>query len=134
MRATAENVLLLIARIIVILVLLTSCMQRERPEDILEREPLIDLMVDIQLAEAIYSGSYQTTDGSTLSYADIFNPVYDKHGVTRKDLEKSLKWYSRDIAEITAIYDAVIERLNRMEGNVIAEEEEEQPVGPDEMN
>jgi hypothetical protein len=92
---------------------------------------MIDLMVDVQIAEALYSGTYQTRDGNVLNYADIFNPVYEKHDVSRAQFEKSLEWYSHDLEEITEMYDEVIERLNRMEGELMVEESQE-PIGPDE--
>jgi hypothetical protein len=108
-----------------------SCTSRERPEDLIEKEAMIELMVDVQIAEALYSGTYQTEEGNVLSYADVFNPVYEKHGVSRKQFEKSLEWYSKDLDEITAMYDDVIERLNRMEGELMVDDDQE-PIGPDE--
>ena len=116
---------------IIAAVWLLGCVERNRPDNLIAKEAMIELMVDVQIAEALYSGTYQTREGNVLSYADVFNPVYEKHGVSREQFEKSLEWYSHDLNEITAMYDEVIERLNRMEGERIVDESQE-PIGPDE--
>lgn len=114
-----------------LILLAFACTDRSRPEDLIERDAMIELMVDVQIAEALYSGTYQTKEGNVLNYADVFNPVYEKHGVSRQQFEKSLEWYTQDLDEITEMYDEVIERLNRMEGELIVDDGQE-PIGPDE--
>ncbi len=97
--------------LVVMLATMFSC-RRSAPSEVLSEGKMIEVLYDIQLAEAA-SGL------NTLSEADakdmtqgLFNGVMKKHDVTQDQLYKSLEWYSKDMNKYMLINDSVLSLLN----------------------
>ena len=87
-------------------VVLVGC-KVERPEDVIAPEKLEALLYDYHLAQAV------TADEVSSSYKKKMhiNYVFEKHGVTKEQLDSSLVWYMRYPKHIFRIYSKLEERL-----------------------
>ncbi len=110
---------------------LTSCWQENpqgaQPEGLISKKELKDLMVDLYLAESSNNMRMLEKDTTLPKYAEFYKAVLEKHNVTAKAYENSLKYYAEDPDEINAIYDEVLQRLTKMEseaGGVVGQESE----------
>jgi ParB-like chromosome segregation protein Spo0J len=101
-----------------------SCSRKEevqpRPEQVLGKEELIAVLTDLQLVESILP-FYQRDPGFEVKRITYFKAVFDKHHITREQLDKSLAYYQKDLKEYDDILAGVIERLSKMQGKEIKE-------------
>lgn len=110
-----------IAQLILVMVvaMLASCWQENpqgtKPDGLVPKQELMDLMVDLYLAESANNMRMLEKDTTLPKYAEFFKAVLEKHNVTAQDYENSLKYYAENPDEINAIYDEVLQRLTKME-------------------
>jgi hypothetical protein len=85
---------------------------------ILGADEFIDLLVDIHY----YEGVFSITDGPTSfrpdgrmasDTIDFYQPVLDRHGITREKFQMTINYYSYHPARFEAIYTRVIDRLSK---------------------
>lgn len=101
----------------------------EKPADLIPEDKMIQVLADVHLLESVVSFRGPQTnsrspfmissneqvelppagDPQALPYYDIFA----KYGYTRDQYERSLKWYSLDAVNYSAMYDEVINELTR---------------------
>jgi len=83
-----------------------------RPKGVLSDPEMVDLMVDMQLAEAYndVANGYRTAEEQRRNYGAA---VLRQHGVTPAQLDSTLSWYGRNIDEYQALYDKVDKELER---------------------
>jgi hypothetical protein len=116
----------------------------EEPEDLIQRDKMIQVIADVHLLEAaaglrapvppsrmpneipgqpnvsVPAPMPEVTQQKNLPYYDIFK----QHGVTLDQYQRSYKWYTMDPEEFGLMYDEVINELTRRqikdqaEGNV----------------
>lgn len=100
----------------VILLVLFACSSKpKRPEGVLPKEKMIEVMVDFQLAEAsiLYQQNHQQNVGFYTYY--YYDTILKKHGISRADFRKSIDWYKNHLEEIDDIYGEVLSRLSSMQ-------------------
>lgn len=88
------------------------------PEDILEREEFKAVLIDFQLAEAAISedrGRHDEVEYKTNLY---YYSLFKKHGITREEFKKNLRYYTQYPEEFTAIYEEVINELSKLQGKI----------------
>ncbi len=93
---------------LVLVVSLTGC--RHKPSNVLSESELVDLMVDMQLAEA-YS---EVTNGAHAIGEERWKngaAVLKAHNVTAEQLDSTLSWYGRNIDDFNKLYDKVDKKL-----------------------
>jgi hypothetical protein len=87
-------------------------------EGILGADKFIDLLVDIHY----YEGVFTIIDGPTNFRADgrmasdtidFYQPVLDRHGITREEFQMTINYYSYHPTRFEAIYTRVIDRLSK---------------------
>ena len=86
---------------------LTNCIKR--PKDILTEKETVDLLADMQLAEA-YISSEGGMYNDSIRHA-IGEGVLLKHGVTRAELERTLAYYGKNTDEYYKLFDKVNKRI-----------------------
>jgi DNA-binding transcriptional ArsR family regulator len=88
------------------------------PDGILDREEFKAVLIDFQLAEAAISeerGRHDEIEYKTNLY---YYSLFKKHGITRKEFEKNIRYYTKYPEEFTAIYEEVINELSKLQGKV----------------
>ena len=92
---------------VIILIILGSCSRR--PRYVIPEKKMIDVLVDIQLAQAIYGRNNQfTTDEKKDA---LIEGVLKKHKVSQAELDSSLVWYADNIQYYETITDSVASKL-----------------------
>ncbi len=92
---------------ILILVVFGSCSRR--PGYVLPEDEMMDVLYDIQIAQAIYrSGNDFDTDEKKDA---LIEGVLRKHKISQAELDSSLLWYSDNIELYRTINDSVSARL-----------------------
>lgn len=96
---------------------------RKRPKDVLAENDMVDLLVDLQLADAYYSTTSSSPD--RVDRKILVESVLEKHGVSREQLDSTISYYGRNMDEYSALYDKVETRLRRESGKNQTEEEKD---------
>ncbi len=91
-----------IAFIILCILTLIAC-NTERPDNVLERDKMIYLLYEINLADAmVRNNNIPYTDA-----ARYYQKLFKKHKVTPAIFDSSLVWYTKDIKVHAALYNDI---------------------------
>jgi hypothetical protein len=107
--------------IICLLLLLGACRQgdviNQIPSDVLTREQMIPLLVDIHLTEASLKLNQSNIKPGEIKlyYSSAYTPIFKKHKTSPKQFEQSIQWYTKHIDQLDEIYTEVITRLSKLE-------------------
>jgi len=119
----------ILLRFCILLVLMTACGRsvEKKPEKLVSREKMIDMLVDLHLAEAAYQTSqYANTMLKNYSESDYYYSILHKYKTADSTFEQSLIYYSGKPKEFEKIYTRVLNRLNEMQQK--AAEKKDKPV------
>ena len=111
--------------ILMSIVLLSSCSpSKERPEkvetpnDIIEHEKMVDILVDYHLSENTirYYRRYGIKPQPLSN--KLYSTVWEKHNITQKEFQHSLDYYTDDSERMQILYSDVMERLSSLQSEV----------------
>ena len=105
----------------VVCALLVACHNR-RPSNVLAPEKLEEVLYDYHLVQAIVNDMPSNERYKKDLYFDY---IYDKHKVTKAEIDSSLVYYARYPQELSEIY---VRLSKRVEGDIQRIEEAEIPV------
>lgn len=97
----------------VLLILLTVSSCSNRPGYVISRGKMVDVLYDIQLAQAVYN-EYNTKIDTKEKKEALINDVLIKHNITQAELDSSILWYSDNIKLYMEINDSVSSKLKKM--------------------
>jgi hypothetical protein len=99
------------------IVLIVSCDEPPipKPEQLVSEKKMIDMLVDIHLAEAMFGQLRYDSDYSKLTSADYYYSVLEKHNMPDSIFEKSLVYYASEPRDFEKMYQKVLDKLNIME-------------------
>lgn len=90
---------------IILIVVAAAC--SDRPKEVLDEDEMVNLMVDMQLAEAYTNSHYQ----SGTDREEIGKRVLQQHGVSQETLDTTLAWYGRNLDEYTGLFEKVDKKI-----------------------
>ena len=101
--------------ILTTLLVLSGCLQKKsiRGNAFVDREKLVDMLVDIHLAEGI-SNDRKFHRRFEADSVDMLGPILLKYGVTRQKFDTTMYTYSRYPELMDEVYNEVLIRLNVM--------------------
>jgi hypothetical protein len=108
---------------IILLVTLFSCSLKK--QDIIPQRKMPPIIVDIHIANGIMSTNQLFNLEYELDSIKIYSWVFDKHGITKKQFDSSLVYYTRQPDALNKIYDKVIARLSKIQDEISSAEEKE---------
>ena len=91
---------------------LLSCQKEERPENLISKEKMASILIDIHLAEAYSDNSRLKKDTLFSFYKDLEIRSLEEHGVDSLSFFQSYDYYSTHIQELDQIYEWVVDTLN----------------------
>ncbi|MCF8301955.1 MAG: DUF4296 domain-containing protein [Bacteroidales bacterium] len=92
------------------------------PPGIISRDSMVDVLVDIQLVESALKVKHRRVDQAQYYARIYYDSIFKKHHITYPKFDSSLKYYQQhELKELEAIYEDVIERLNKMKGRIKSE-------------
>ena len=110
--------------IFVPILLLCSCAPKEDlssekvPENIIQPDSMVDVIVDMQLIEAVMR-EHRLTGKFEDSLAIVsFEKVFVKHNTNKEKFEESLSFYKQNLQLYEKIYENVITRLSQIQSEV----------------
>jgi hypothetical protein len=92
----------------------SSCSKKEVqiPKDILSRQELVPVLVDMHLAQAAL-GINQLTDSTRYSMKDYSSYIFKSHHTTKEKYEQTLAFYTAHPELLDEIYSEVINELSK---------------------
>jgi 3-hydroxyacyl-CoA dehydrogenase len=101
-------------RLVIFFLLLTGCVGEEQaPPHVLSKEQMVNILVDIHIAEAkanrVLLRSYDSTQAY---YKKLEQDVFKKHQVDSAVYRKSFTYYMDHMKQMDEIYTAVVDSLN----------------------
>lgn len=88
----------------------TSIVSCSGDSDKLSRDKMVEVLHDIQLAEAVYQTKYNDFKDKEQKDALILG-ILEKHGITQAELDSSLVWYADNAEIYMRVNDSVISSL-----------------------
>ncbi|MCC7233007.1 MAG: DUF4296 domain-containing protein [Bacteroidia bacterium] len=109
-----------IIRVLLFCCLAYACGREQAiPPGVLTKEEMVPLLTDIQLAQAEISLSQQA-DPENHSLSDYLITILKHRKISVETYEKSIRFYSEHPGLLNEVYQAVIIRLNQLQGEVQA--------------
>jgi len=105
---------------LILAIFLFSCNTNEKPTNVLPSEQVVDIMVDIHLAETAANLKLVGVDSLSPSYGQLYEGIFAKHGTTRSAFDSTLYHYSVRPEEMNVIYDKVLEELSELDARSTA--------------
>ncbi len=101
--------------IILLIAVLSGCSPSKPSTDALGEDEMVELLVDIHFADALLMVSNFKIKRDTVIIEHYYNDVLKKHHTTQKQIENSIKYYSKNPRKFEKIYLKVSEKLSKME-------------------
>lgn len=100
-----------IVYILIAMTFLACTQQQERPKDVLDKEQMIDVIADIELAQALIKLRFANPD-TVVNRQELYEQVYENYNITEDQFNASLTHYCRQPNVLEGIYVEVINRLS----------------------
>lgn len=100
--------------------LLISCAAKEEktPSSVLTKDNMIQLVIDIQLAEATINLSNYGQSNLPNDKEKLFEAIYKKHHTSKKIVEESFFYYTGHPEQFEKIYEEVITGLSKKQAEL----------------
>ena len=96
---------------ILITLLVFACVQPEKPPaNLITKEQMINILVDIHIAEAMVDEAHLSKDSSIVIFKDL--AIFEKYGIEKENFDESYNYYLRNINMLDDIYTAVVDSLS----------------------
>lgn len=107
----------------------------KRPDNVLPEKEMVDLLADMQLAEAyLRTAGPEVSDSMREAFPEA---VLARHGVTYAQVDTTLAYYGRNADDYFALYDKVnkelISRRKKIDGNIPANDRGSDNIWPYQM-
>jgi hypothetical protein len=96
-----------------VFMMLLSCKQEKLPAGIIEKEKMINLLVDMQIVDA-YLNQVANVDTMLLQAKSRYTYIFKKHAIDSVKFSRSLNYYSLRSIELNEMYQTVIDSLEHM--------------------
>ena len=96
-----------------LLIVFTACQKKQSitGDEFIEREVLVDLLADIDLADGL-SNDRKFHRRYDVDSIDVLTPILEKHQVTRQKFDTTMYVYSRHPDLLDQVYSDVLIKLN----------------------
>ena len=107
-----------IAFVVALFMSIISCNNNDKPDDLIPKNEMIEIMSDINLAEGALK-IYQIYPDSIRKYAPVYyETVYKKHKVSSQQYKNSYNYYYQNPEEMGKMMDKVSEELSKKESGI----------------
>lgn len=107
-----------LVRILLLVLIVASC-GKGHGGYLIPENKLVKILADVHLADAMTYNvrlRYVMSRRDSVSY---YAPILNKYGVTRKQFDSTIAWYSANPEKYDAVYEKVLDRMNRMQADLI---------------
>lgn len=100
--------------VLFVFLVLSGCNSANRNKKyILEKDKMVDVMVDVHLAEAVLRNKKISGEELDKVTSDYYSKIFSRHDVTQQQFDSSIVYYEDHIEDFNEIYEEVIVRLNK---------------------
>ncbi|MDN3686756.1 DUF4296 domain-containing protein [Cyclobacterium jeungdonense] len=96
-------------------ILLVSCDGKEKPEELLSEDKMVEILVDIHLAEGFVQSLSIPYDSTKVLYPILEKQIFEKHGIADTVYINSLEHYLLDASKMEYLYERTIDSLTLRE-------------------
>ena len=89
-----------------------ACSSQDSPKGIIDQQKMVDIMIDIHLAEAAVQDLRLPHDSASKVYAVQEKYIFKKHGVSDTVFLDSYNYYVKHPDQLELVYAAVIDTLS----------------------
>ena len=103
--------------IVISLVSFISCGRQETngiPPNIIQPTEMVKINMDIKLIEAAINLNHYNTYIEKTIIDSLYQSVYSKHKIEKKDIDSSLNYYTKKPELLQAIYDSTLIQLHKL--------------------
>ena len=111
----------LVVGIILMIGLFACGEEKAKPDYIWSEDDFIEVLTEVQMAEAIVRLGYHRSKDSLIPNDSIYNAVFHKMGITKVEFDSNYNYYLNDPEKLESIYDEVIANLSRSEAELKGE-------------
>lgn len=116
-----------ISAIVIMFLMIVSCggdlnSNVVEPDNLLSREQMVKLLVDVQLIEAVSTRGLFNAQDSITGEVKGYTRVFRKYNITKVDFEQNLKYYYDFTDQSEELYGEVLSELIKMEVKLNNEE------------
>lgn len=94
-----------------LLLFLIACHHDAVPDNLIEEDQFVPLLVDIHLADGYLSIGSQLPDSLSYRGNGLYDAIFKKHHVDSVQFKKSYQYYSIHLEQMSRIYKAVVAQL-----------------------
>lgn len=87
----------------------------DKPDLVLEKDKMVEVMVDVHLAEAVLTRLRGKGEDVTELTEVYYQRVFEMNHITQQEFDTSFTYYQRNLDIMDDIYEDVITELNKME-------------------
>jgi hypothetical protein len=98
----------------------TRTKEQKIPTNVIPKEAMIPLLVDLQLIEGANNTKFFQGDTGETNYALLYSIIFEKHEVKKARFDSSMAYYSANTEDLEIIYNEVIEELMKIEAAELA--------------
>ncbi len=99
-----------------ILIILVSCGQKKKPDNLIEPPKMIKILSEVHLLEAkVGFLKLDHKDSAQYVYNHFEELLFDSLGVSKTQYEISYNYYLENTSEFVKIYEAVVDSLLQIE-------------------
>jgi len=91
--------------------MLASCQRDPKPENAIERDQFVEVLVDVHIAQALYNDRLRINIDSVES-EPLYMSVLEKHGVTEDAMAATTKYYTRNPRKYDKVYTEVLSQIS----------------------
>jgi hypothetical protein len=85
---------------------------------LLDREVLINVLIDINLANALQGSPEYYKISRVYDSIDTNSMIFSKYGIEKASFDSTLAYYAKKPEILTSIYDEVIMHLNQIQDSI----------------
>lgn len=89
---------------------------------LLDRDVLVNVLVDIHLANALQGSPEYYKISRVYDSIDINSMIFSKYGIEKASFDSTIAYYTKKPEILTPIYDEVIMRLTRIQDSIKADQ------------
>ncbi|EKB49059.1 DUF4296 domain-containing protein [Cecembia lonarensis] len=104
-----------IISLVILITTLLSCNKQRLPDGILDEDKMVDLLIDIHLAEGLVTSFPIHYDSSRILYPLFEKEIFRKHQVPDSVFRRSFEYYMRDAKVMDRLYARTIDSLHVIE-------------------
>lgn len=94
------------------MLIIFSCSQDSTPDNVIPKDKMIGILLDIHIAEAKVNELRMPLDSALSYYLFLQNKTFEKHDTDSATYHYSMDYYSKNISKLDKIYEVVLDSLN----------------------